>query len=662
MNRRICTSTIAALVCVALGLMMGCAGGSQLTVRTVTIMPTGGSGQNTIVGATFANKLVAQVMTGGSPSSGVSVTFTAPPSGAGGTFANGMATETDTTDANGNATSSTFTANKTSGAYMVMASVTGATAPADFNLTNLTLATKGKDFVFYLSGEEMANATNGGPHYYALAGSVVIDASGNVLGGEEDYNDGVTITQSALAVIGGTLNVNPNGQGTLTLVTNNATVVTETLGVQFVNASHALIIQFDGLATSSGSMDLQSATSAADGSFAFTLSGVDTNYKPVGYGGILQLAGGAVTGTADVNDNGTVATNTAFSGTVLASDAFGRGQTSGITIDGTLLNLNYYVVGSEVIRIIDMDVTGHSGVGGAAMGSAVGQGGTSFNNASLGASVMGMEQTDPFAANYAAAGMFTTDPTLGTFNGFGDMAQPGNNGPAPVAGSYSIASNGYGELHDTTGWGAITQVGVYMTDPALNLLDPNNPTGGGGALLLDLDVNDVHSSGVNLVGGVGIVIPQTDTSTASFAGNYAFGARDYFTLGPGQPEFDTVGLGTVSGASMAFTGTGLVNDDLEYFTATPARYTAVPFSGTVTPDPSQVGRYTISPLNVNPVSGGADQNFTVVIYQANGSQLVWLNESNYNAGTYSMFVGPLEQQGSLTGMPAAKKARAKHAQ
>ena len=295
MSRRICTSTIAALVCFALGLMMGCAGGSHVTVETITITPTGGSGQNTTVGAAFANKLVAKVTTGGSPTKGVSVIFTAPSSGAGGAFANGMATETDTTDANGNATSSTFTANTTSGVYMVTASVAGAAAPANFKLTN-SRAT-GQAFVFYLSGEETANATNGGNRYYALAGSVLIDPSGNVLGGEEDYNDGSAITQSALSIASGKLTVSATGQGTLTLVTSNGDSDPASgncrelkhLAVQFVNTKHALISQFDGSATSSGSMDLQSATSAPNGDYAFTLSGVDSNYNTGGVRGHLPL-------------------------------------------------------------------------------------------------------------------------------------------------------------------------------------------------------------------------------------------------------------------------------------------------------------------------------------------------------------------------------------
>ena len=63
-------------------------------------------------------------------------------------------------------------------------------------------------------------------------------------------------------------------------------------------------------------------------------------------------------------------------------------------------------------------------------------------------------------------------------------------------------------------------LGIYMTDPNLNLIDPNNTTSGlGGALVADLD------SSLN---GTGVLIPQTDTATDSFAGNYAFGAQGYY--------------------------------------------------------------------------------------------------------------------------------------
>jgi hypothetical protein len=44
---------------------------------------------------------------------------------------------------------------------------------------------------------------------------------------------------------------------------------------------------------------------------------------------------------------------------------------------------------------------------------------------------------------------------------------------------------------------------------------------------------------------------------------------------------------------------------------------------------------------------GIKNDFSVVIYQANGGQLLWLDEDDY-----SVFLGSLQQQGSLTALPA----------
>src|SRR5207245_1810362 len=70
------------------------------------------------------------------PVSGVTVTFTAPASGASGTFAGGV--NTATTNAQGIATAPVFTANSVAGGpYTVTASAAGVTTPANFSLTNL---------------------------------------------------------------------------------------------------------------------------------------------------------------------------------------------------------------------------------------------------------------------------------------------------------------------------------------------------------------------------------------------------------------------------------------------------------------------------------------------------------------------------------------------
>jgi hypothetical protein len=103
--------------------------------QAASISATAGSGQSAQINTAFASPLVATVKdAGGNPVSGVTVTFTAPGSGASGTFANGA--NTAVTNASGVATSAIFTANSVAGSYTVTASVQGASGPANFSLTN----------------------------------------------------------------------------------------------------------------------------------------------------------------------------------------------------------------------------------------------------------------------------------------------------------------------------------------------------------------------------------------------------------------------------------------------------------------------------------------------------------------------------------------------
>jgi hypothetical protein len=623
----------------------------NVTGALVAIAATSGTPQSAAVDANFAAPLVATVVDGNqNPVSGALVTFEVPAAGAGGTFAGGV--NTATTNASGVATSAAFTANGSVGTYTVTATVASGAEPANFILTNTAL-----NFAFYLSGLE---AINGGPGFYALAGSVAVDGNGNVLGGEQDYNDGDGLTSpqpSGDTILPGTaaLTVDPaTGQGTLMLTTSNTSLGVsgvETLGVQFVNANHALIVQFDGSATSSGSLDLQTLSSALnDGNYAFTLSGIDPDFESIVFGGVFSISstGTALAGTFDVDDAGALTTptlGTAFSGTITGPDPFGRGTISSAALG---ISLNYYVVGSEAIRIIDVD-DGDSGAG-----SVFGQGTGTFSNASLAESVFGVESNSS-GSLYAAAGMFTTDPNGGTFTGVADDDEFDNDtivAEASIAGNYAVATTGYGSLTITAGdLGDVSVLGIYMTDPLLNLNDPNNTSSGlGGALVADLDGAN-PTTGLN---GTGVLIPQTDTSAASFAGSYAFGAQAYNSprLSNLGWEFDFVGQGLVNSGVLT-EATGLVSDPFAVFGGTGQDGTdTAKFSGTATPDPVNAGRYTMK-LGITVAADPV--NFTTVIYQAGGGQLFWLDEEEND---HSVFLGSLQQQGSLTALPAAQKPAA----
>jgi hypothetical protein len=527
-------------------------------------------------------------------------------------------------------------------------------------------------FAFYLSGQEAPNTLNGSQlSYYSLAGAVTINASGTVTGGEQDYNDGFAITSpepSGDSITGGTLTVDATtGQGTLTLITNNTNVGvagTETLSVQFVNADHALITQYDGTATSSGSLDLQTLSATPSGGFAFTMNGVDTSYAPIAFGGVFTLPA-AATDEVDANDDGTITAAAALTGTVLsAPDAYGRGTvTTSLEYGTTPILFNYYVVGAETIRIIDVDATD------AAVGSAYGQGSSTgaFANSTLVNSIFGV-LGDPWGMEYATAGQIVTDstPTPATYTGIAEDAEMETFLSAPaseIGGTYTINANGYGSMTvGGFGGGDVAALQVYATDPTLDLMDPNNVGGNpdvGGALVLDFDAN--------LAGGIGTVVTQTDTTSTDFNGTYAAGWQNYNDLVAASAcygcEFDMVAQGTMaSGGALSLTAQ--ISDPSQTLDAGGTTGPGT-FTGTPTPDTTNLGRLTMLSTDAAPggpltasIGTSPITSFDVVMYQASASQLYWL-EFDYD----SVFLGYLEVQGSLSSVPAVKRAakvQAKH--
>jgi len=631
---------------------------TNITGALISITATSGTPQTATVNSTFAVPLVATVVDGNqNPVAGAVVTFEVPTTGASGTFAGGV--NTATTNASGVATSVAFTANGAVGSYTVTATVASGAEPASFNLTNTPIT-----YAFYLSGLEALDEDRDVPNYYALAGAVTVDGNGNVLGGEQDYNDGFGLTSpqpsgDTIAPATNALVIDPmTGQGTLTLTTNNSNLGVsgvETLGVQFVNLNHALIVQFDGSATSSGSMDTQTLSSTLnDGNYAFTLTGVDPYYYSVVFGGVFSISNSGTTlaGTFDVDDFGADSTptlGTPFSGTITGPDNFGRGTITGFNNPGTEtpVSLNYYVVGPEAIRIIDVDNYDTDSTTDSALGSAFGQGTGTFSAASLGPSVFGV-QSNSLGNLYAALGQFSTTPGSGMFAGFGDDNEYDNGVIVPgaeIGGTYTVATNGYGSLTIMPGdLGDISVFGLYMTDPNLNLNDPNNTsTGLGGGLVADLDGFDLN--------GIGVVTPQTDTSTSSFAGTYAFGGQAFndFDGDLFGWEFDFVAQGGVKNNALSKVS-GLVSDPFFAFGGNPTG-SGVKFQGVATPDGANAGRYTIR-VGIT-VPDETPVYVDTVIYQASGDQLFWLDE---DPNGESVFLGPIEQQGTLTGLPALKVA------
>ena len=118
--------------------------GSESTTVTVAapaaLSIVSGNNQTAPTLGTFSLPLEVQILdTYGNPVSGVTVTFTAPTTGASGTFAGGSTTAQVSSNSSGDAISPVFTANTTSGTYSVTASAPALTA-VGFSLTNSSIA------------------------------------------------------------------------------------------------------------------------------------------------------------------------------------------------------------------------------------------------------------------------------------------------------------------------------------------------------------------------------------------------------------------------------------------------------------------------------------------------------------------------------------------
>jgi hypothetical protein len=386
-------------------------------------------------------------------------------------------------------------------------------------------------------------------------GSIAFDGQGNVLGGLEDivapkYNDqadpilatGATGSVSAYSV-------DPSGHGALVMSTQHG----ETLHMSFIVTSpmHALVIEQDG-EPGSGSMDLQTPPSGGftiaqiSGAYSFTMVGLDSGSSPAAYlsfGGTISSDGlGNITsGVIDI-PGGTPASSPIIGGAVNSNPppappvdpTTGRGTLRIVVPSpGTSRAFIFYIVSRKVMRFLENDNIAFMG------GSAYAQG--SASTTLLGNYVYQHSGWNPAIASpptgrTAGAGTFSVTSGSSTFSGGLSDANTGAAAPTTGSlgmtisgGSYSIPAALNGTLAFTDAAGAST-FNMYMVDPTLNILDPNNTTGGGGAVLLHTDGN---------INGTGILVPRQ--AGAAFLGNYALNLNN--SIATATPnELDLVGV------------------------------------------------------------------------------------------------------------------------
>lgn len=386
------------------------------------------------------------------------------------------------------------------------------------------------------------------------AASVTADGNGLITGGVEELTAPGS-SDLLDPVTDGTYLIDPSGHGTMML----HTALKETLkfGFVLISPTHALIIENDGT-PASGTLDLQQPAAGGtftaaqvSGNYSFAMDGVDHS----GAGNNMSIAGtfaadgiGALTsGALDINNGGIFSTSS-FTGTFTAPDSNGRGTMHVIPITGVARSFVYYIISPRVLRVLEGDNPSNISFVG---GSAYAQGSAGSTSAALSGKFVYQHHgwTSPTLGRTVAVGQFSADGMGKVTTGLSDS----NSGGSPttvikgttVTGSYMISGSPSGTLSLTDAAGTST-FNLYLVDPTLNILDPSNSSGGGGALLLHTDASVI---------GTGTLIPQVVSGTPSFSKNYGLNLDNSVdsTIAANVNEVDLVGRLASDGMSK-FTG------------------------------------------------------------------------------------------------------------
>jgi len=472
-------------------------------------------------------------------------------------------------------------------------------------------------------------AATGNQGTSVCAASIIADGKGSITGGVEEltapgFYDLVDVISD------GTYSIDASGHGTMRLHTVNL----ETLVFSFVltSASHALIVEADG-DPASGTMDLQQPAGASftagqiSGNYSFAMDGVDNSgaLKYMSLAGSFAADGiGSLTaGTLDINNGGAFST-TPFTGSFTAPDSNGRGTMH----VNTGRSFVYYIISSKVLRVFEGDNISFVG------GSAYARGSAGSTIAALSGKFVYQHHGWSSPGRTVTAGQFSADGAGRITAGVSDSNFGGSptivNMGKSVTGTYLISGSPSGTLTLSDAAGTST-FNLYLVDPALNILDPSNSSGGGGALLVHTDASVV---------GTGMLIPQVVSGTPSFSQNHGLNLVN--SVDPANManvnEVHLVGRLSSDGAAN-FTGTADYGQNGAYY---PNVVKGNTLSGTFAADSVNPGHVTGSfTLGTDPAIAlfsfitPAVSTFQVSYYQASASQaLVIQTDTSADAWGY----------------------------
>jgi hypothetical protein len=238
-----------------------------------------------------------------------------------------------------------------------------------------------------------------------------------------------------------------------------------------------------------------------------------------------------------------------------------------------------------------------------------------FSNASLTGNYVLFQAGYTIDGAMGLAGLFTADGAGGIVSGVVDTNDAGTPTFSSIAGlaTYTIGGSGAGSLIlpatvDTAG--NISNLVIFAVDPAINVLDPNSPSPGGAALVMEFE---------NHAMATGYILPR---SSGAFDGGHALGMR-HFDF---NNQTSWVGQADVAGGGLS--GSVDVNDN-------GAASPGVILSGTHSADAVNEGRWT-------GVLTRGSTSHAIRYYQVSPACCIILDVDSAHAG-----IGVLEKKGSI---------------
>jgi hypothetical protein len=234
--------------------------------------------------------------------------------------------------------------------------------PPSGNFSNASL---NGQYAFSMSGVDLNSGA-----FIARVGSFAADGQGHITSGLEDVLDlGSGSAASLVTFSNGTYQIQANGRGLIVLnVTGGGTLQ---LSASLQSSSQGYLAQTDGLASTSGGLELQTplqfSANAINGKYVFDFSGISfagTTPSVISLIGQFGADGnGNVTGgTADVNDGSSAPTGAvALTASSYQLDTNGNGTNFGrgtMTLDGR--SFAFYIVDNTRLELMEEDSLGGS--------------------------------------------------------------------------------------------------------------------------------------------------------------------------------------------------------------------------------------------------------------------------------------------------------------